>query len=280
MENTSSTPQWSDVEPKKTEEKLSSQEQVAIIATTAKKVAEPANVVTTPRPQGLRAVEETGIVSLSSIDDQLHYARRLLAEQMVSDTFKKPEQVVIGIQMCKELGIPVLLGLKMMYVIKGRPSLFGDGPLSLCYRAGEVAKIREFFVNEKGEEISFANKNLKDEAWGSVTQVWRKGDELMQEDFFTKLDLERAELDTSKFGKKEVWEKFERNMMRYKARAMALKTKFPHLLSGVNIAEYHDHVDPSNPEVNFNNPQTNLIAEIKKYGETQVEATAESGGAE
>ena len=58
------------------------------------------------------------------------------------------------------------------------------------------------------------------------------------------VELKLAGLDVSKYGKKDIWAKWERTMIRYKARSMALRSKFADLLAGIHIAEYDDHTAP------------------------------------
>lgn len=194
-------------------------------------------------------LKSNGGMSLVSLSDQLAFAQRLMTEKMISNTFETPQQVVIGIQYAKALGIEPIVGLKMMYVVGGKPSLYSEGPLALCQRQPCFGSIEEFFIDEEGQKICFENKNLKSKVWGSVTRVWRKDDPRAQEDYFTLEDLARAKLDVNKYGKKDVWAKFERIMMRYKARTMALKSKFADLIGGIPIAEYDDHFSPETPDV-------------------------------
>lgn len=192
------------------------------------------------KPKGL-SVNNDGLMTLGSLEDQFAFAQRLITEGMISSTFKTPQQVVLGLQYAKSIKLEPMIALKMMYVVKGRPCLYGEGPLALCQKDGAVASIREFFINEKFEEICMANKNLRDPVFGAVTMIARKGDPAVQEDYFTLDDMERGQLNFDKYGKKDVWIKFERNMLRYKARSLALKTKFADLIAGIAIAEHDYH---------------------------------------
>lgn len=226
-------------------------------------------------PQKSLETTSTGKLSLASLDDQKAFAMRMIADKMISDTFKTPQQVIIGIQYSKAMNLEPIVGLRMMYVVNGKPSLYGEGPLALCYRADQVAQIREFFIDEEGEEICFSKKNLKSKVWGSVTQVWRKGDELMQEDTFTLDDMKRAKMDITDKGRKTVWEKYERLMMRYKARSIALRTKFPDLIAGIPIAEYNDNFSPETPEIKEVPNESELNSVYLGKNENQEPASAE-----
>jgi len=188
--------------------------------------------------------DEGGQLNLVSLDEQLAFADRLIKNKMISTSFETPAQVLIGIQYAKALGMEIVPALKCMYVLNGQPCLYGDGPLSLIQRSGLVEGYKEFFIDESGEEICFANKNLQKEVYASVCRIKRKGDSEWQEDCFSLDDLKQSGINMSYAKEKLVWQKFRRNMMRYKARSMALKSKFADLLQGFGIAEYDYHSDP------------------------------------
>lgn len=194
------------------------------------------------------ATRPTGQLKLGSVEEQFAFAQRLIELKMISETFTAPAQVVIGIQWAISMRLEPVTALNLMYVIRGRPSLWGDGPLMMCQRNGELCDIEEFFVDKDGKRISVENKNLSAPAWGAVCRVWRKGHVVPQEDFFSLEDMRRAKVDVNKHGKKETWAKYERIMLRYRARSLALKTKFADCLQGVDIAEYHHNFTPELPE--------------------------------
>lgn len=213
------------------------------------KVAEtPSQKVVVPAPRKLQTIE-SGQVALQSLDDQLAFAKTLIDQRMVSKSFETPAQVVIGIQYLKEINLPVVSGLRLLYVVNSRPCLFSEGPLMLVQRSKAFKSIQEFFFDENGEQICFEKKNLKAKVFGALTRVWRQGDENPQEDYFTLDDLEVAKLDVGKHGPKEVWVKWQRLMMRYKARSPALKSKFADVIGGVPIAEYDEDFSPEVQEV-------------------------------
>jgi len=215
-------------------------------------------------------VDKSGELSLTALNDQLAFAKRLIAEEMISNTFKNPHQVLLGIQYSKALNLPALIGLRMMYVVKGKPSLYAEGPLSLCQRSPVFEGIEELFLDAKGNIICVTNKNLNAKVYASVTRVKRKGDPAWQEDYFTLDDLKQAGLDFSSKGKKETWLKWERIMLRYKARSIALRSKFADCLAGMNIAEYHDSFSPEVPEIVVE--ENSLVKELNdKYLKEQEE---------
>lgn len=219
----------------------------------------------TPHNQGAPSLstDQTGKFNLDSLDSQLGFARSIMKQGLISSTFTTPQQVVIGIQWAIAMRMNVMTALRMMYVVNGRPCLWGDGPLSLVQQSGKVEGFEEFWIDEKGKRICFQNKNLRERPWASVCRIKRRGDSEWQEDFFSLIDLEKSGLSKKKNGgKKETWDKFERLMMRYKARAMALKSKFADIINGMEIAEYHHHQSPAIGAVSDKDAKSNIASEF------------------
>ncbi len=218
------------------------------------------------------SINEQGLMTLGTLAEQMAFAKNLMQQGMVSNSFKTPQQVVLGIQYSKALGIDAIKGLKMMYVVNGRPCLYGEGPLLLCQSSGLMTDIEEFYLNEKMERICVGNKNLKDIVYAAVTRVERKGHGSVQEDYFTLDDLAAAGIDQGKNGRKEVWDKWERIMLRYKARALALRTKFADCIGGVPMAEYDEHFNPDMPDIIVGKPKNEAKEALEKaYGEAKAD---------
>ena len=195
-----------------------------------------------PIKKNVLAVDDGGKFKLTTLEAQLTLADKLLKQGLISSTFKSVQDVVIGMQYALELGLKPLTALNNIYVIKGKPTLWGDGPLMAIRAKGMLKDIREFYVDENSVEICFENKNLNAKYYAAVTQVWRVGEEHMQQDYFTVDDIELSDIDKSYGKKKATWQSYERSMMRYKGRTKALKSKFGDLLNGVDIAEYHHNI--------------------------------------
>lgn len=192
---------------------------------------------------------DDGVLALASIEQQVRFAATLIKNSMISSSFKNPNQVVIGMQYLKELNMPVVAGMRLLYVVNNRPCLYSEGPLMLVQRTKKFESIEEFFIDEDGERISFTAKNLKKQVYASITRVQRIGDPNVQEDYFTLDDLDAAGLEVGKNGPKDVWLKWKRLMMRYKARAIALRSKFADVIGGIPVAEYDEHFSPEIPQI-------------------------------
>lgn len=217
-------------------------------------VAPPGTEVKEKKEKAQLVTKDSGQFALTTLNDQLSFAQRVIDEGMISETFKTAAQVVLGFQYAKALGMNEMLALKMMYVVNGKPCLYSEGPLALAQRSKSFWKINEYYVDEAGKKIEGPKKDLA--IFGSVTELWRVGDDAPQVDWFTLDDMKTAGLDQNKWGKKEVWAKWERIMLRYKARTLALRSKFADSLAGIPIAEYDFHFTPNLPEVNISGKTT------------------------
>lgn len=200
---------------------------------------------------------ETGSFDLTNLSSQLTFAQSLLSNGVVSDTFKTPQQIVIGIQYAISMKLEVIPALRQMFVLNGVPNLFGDGPLMMVQKTGKLESIKEYFVDNEFNEICVKNKNLNKEVYAAVCRVKRVGDNQIQEDFFSVDNMNEAGTNLTNRGEKLTWRKYRRIMMRYRARTMALKSKFADLMNGIEVSEYMHNYTPEVPEIN--NPEQKEI---------------------
>jgi hypothetical protein len=135
----------------------------------------------------------------------------------------------------RSLNLPDV-AIRQVAVIDGTPSLFGDLPLSLVQRSGDLVKFKEYWFDKAYTIINFENKNLHEEVFGAVCFVQRKGGDI--ENFsFTLDDAKIAKLYPCENPKKP-WAKYPKMMLRYRARSIALKSQFADTINGVGIMEY------------------------------------------
>jgi hypothetical protein len=147
---------------------------------------------------------------------------------MLPKSYNEPGQVVVAMRFAKEIGLPAgLVALRQIAVINGTPSLWGDLPLALCYKSGKLAFIREEFGTSPKEGLTC-----------KVT-VRREGEEIDHVTTFSQFDA-----DTAGLWGRNVWKSYPKDMLKYKARARALKDKFPDVLAGAAIAEHDFDIIP------------------------------------
>jgi hypothetical protein len=128
--------------------------------------------------------------------------------------------VVVALQLGAELGLQPMQSLQCIANINGNPSVWGDGALGLVMSSGLLEKIKE-------DDFETIKANKK-----AVCIVKRKGDPEEKKVTFSYEDAEKAGIFT-----RGVWKTYPYRMAMMRARAFALRDKFPDVLKGLKIAE-------------------------------------------
>jgi hypothetical protein len=140
---------------------------------------------------------------------------------------------MVAIQCGLEIGLPPMQALQTIAVIKGRPSLFGDGALALAMAHHLWGGIEETHVAETNT---------------AVCKVWRfirRDDKTPKLTLrtFSEEDARRAKL----WGKDGPWTAYPKRMLQMRARSFALRDAFPDALRGVGISEEVSDYQPMKP---------------------------------
>lgn len=182
---------------------------------------------------------------LNTMDEALRFAEIAAKTDMVPESYKKkPYDVFIAIQMGAELGLPPILALQSIAVIKGQPSLWGDGLLAVVKSHPDCIDIIE-----------------KREGNKATCTVKRRNCEPVTREF-TVEDATRAGLwggrakDQSKRGLSP-WALYPYRMLQMRARSWALRDAFADVLMGFRTSdEAEDFVgdDPVQGEIVDSHP--------------------------
>lgn len=166
-------------------------------------------------------------------------ALQMLKGGMVPKGYNTVEKIITAWNLAASLKLAPALAIRNIAVIEGSPSLFGDLPLALVQRSGELVFFEEFLFDAQYKKLSFENKNLDVEVYGAVCIMQRKGQE--KHSFsFTVEDAKTAGLwnRKSQSGGLMPWSAYPKVMLIRRARSMAIKSEFAHVLSGAAITEY------------------------------------------
>ena len=125
-----------------------------------------------------------------------------------------PYKIFAALMLGDELGLKPMQALRSIFVVNGKPALYGDAQLGLAMNTGELEDIKEFFDNENN-----AHCIVKRRGYSAVERIYT------QEDKKHNANNGNA-----------VWKAHERRMMQMRARAFALRDSFADILSGI----YHD----------------------------------------
>ena len=190
---------------------------------------------------------ERGIV-LSSLGDMRQFAELVLQSKLAPRDFTDVASVIIAIQYGAELGLTPMAALQGVAVINGKPSVYGDSALAVCYGTGLVEGFDEFFEGT-GDKFK------------AVCVVTRKGLENPKRSEFSVEDAKRAKL----WGKSGPWTQYPKRMLQMRARSFALRDSFSDALKGVILAEEaQDYPTDSGASQGSSGPQRAPKLDLKK----------------
>lgn len=207
----------------------------------------------------------SGMLVGKTMDEQWRLATAYCRSGILPKGYDKPEKVFTAFQFCYELGLKPLTGIRQIAVVNGTPSLFGDLPLSLVQSSGKLEYIKEFFLDEKGEVISLANKNLHKFPSVAVCVTKRKGSPNEVTTAFSVQDAQTAGL----WKKAGPWSSYPKRMLQMRARGQNIKDNFADVISGAAIGEYdynltQDFVPANNVVVS---PDGRIVREVSQHEE-------------
>lgn len=180
---------------------------------------------------------DNGVYSLNSAHEQLTYAKYLIDNQLVSNTFTKPSQLLIAIQLCKDLQLPNS-ALANFYVIGGKPAIYGDVLIGLVMGSGVIEGKKVSYFDEAGETIKRPKKGQV--IFGCEVEYKRRGFDEYVGAFYTMDD--KASSKTTN----PTWIKYGVDMLWRRADVRAIKMIAPDTLKGIEVAEYlEDITDPT-----------------------------------
>ena len=127
-------------------------------------------------------------------------------------------------QMGAEVGLAPMAAMQNIAVVNGRPSIWGDAMLAICM-ASKSFDHSNFSETLEGLQGS--------DDWAAVCEVSRYGREQPVRVRFSVADAKQAGL----WLKQGPWSQFPQRMLKYRARAFALRDCFPDLLRGFHSTE-------------------------------------------
>ncbi len=205
-------------------------------------------------------LDDRGRVIAKNNSELLRYCGAMVMAGAVPKWFDTPQKLFGALMFARSLNLPDA-AIRNIANIHGVMSIFGDLPLSLVQSSGLLSGFKEQWFDKDYEVICFENKNLTAEAFGAVSFMSRNEEEI-QSFSFTIDDARKAGLyPASKAGMP--WDKYTKIMMRYKARAIGLKSLFADKINGVSILEYDlDTNDPT--EAKDVTPEQGLAEALNK----------------
>lgn len=195
-------------------------------------------------------------------DEAMAIATRISASSLIPKVYQgKPNDVFACMLWCHTLGMPLMQGLQSIAVINGRPSLFGDGLLAVVMSSGKLEDFKETIETDSNGDIV------------ATCTVKRKGITAPVTWSFSMHDAKTAGL-LSKVGP---WQQYPRRMLQMRARAFALRSAFPDVLSGMASAEeMQDVEDTAKDSPTVDEPARKMPARKPKNAEPADVVDAET----
>lgn len=156
-----------------------------------------------------------------TLDEAIRFAELIAKTDLVPQQFKgKPGNILVAIQMGLDLGLAPMQALQNIYIVNGRPTVWGDAMLALVKGHRDCEDIQE-------DDVETIRENKK-----AICKVKRRGQAWVTRNF-SQEDALKATL----WGKAGPWKQYPERMLQMRARSWALRDSFPDALKGIQMKE-------------------------------------------
>lgn len=176
-------------------------------------------------------LSETGEIQAETVNQLAQSVRAYRKAGLLPKHLETDAMAIGAIMFCRQLGVPPLIGIGQVACIHGKFSAYGSLFTALAQRDPDFGYDEVFYLDEKQDKICAENKNLNNPAWACVVRTQKKGSPFILETVFTMDDAKKAGI------VRNVWDKYPRDMLRWKCLARAYRTLYPAALNGVMMAE-------------------------------------------
>ncbi len=154
-----------------------------------------------------------------NLGEAMELAKVMANSDIVPNEFrKKPENILIAIQLGAEVGLAPMQALQNIYVVNGKPAMWGDAVLGLIKGSGLLEDFEETF-DEKAQKATCRSRRKDNKS--DVIRI------------FGLEDAKKAGL----WGKQGPWTNYPNRMLQMRARSWNLRDNFPDVLKGLNVRE-------------------------------------------
>lgn len=177
-------------------------------------------IIKQEKPQiGISGYSGSKSLMPNTIEEAYRIATAFSKSNFIPQAYRgKPDDAFAAINLGMEVGLPPMRSLQSIAVVNGTPCVYGDAQLALVRASGKLVFFEESYEGVEGQD-DFA----------AICKLQREGDQEVTIEKFTVADAKKANLWT----KQGTWKTHPKRMMRYKARAFALRDKFADVLLGL-----------------------------------------------
>jgi len=192
--------------------------------------------------------------SLFAPDNMTHYSElavKLANTNLVADCYKgKPHDLFVAMAFGYKMGFSVEQSIQDIVVINGRPCMYGDTLLAKVMTHPDFEDIIEEPLLDNNDIVGY-KCTVKRKGMADYTKI------------FTLKMAQKARL----LGRKGPWTDYPDRMLQMRARAFAIRDRFPDAVKGIGVAEeQRDIIDAEYTEQTTSRTET-LKNEIQKSEE-------------
>lgn len=160
---------------------------------------------------------ETFSLVPTTLDEAMRYAEIMAKSSVVPKDYQnKPGDILVAVQMGAEVGLKPIQALQNISVINGRPAIWGDAALALVKSNPLCVDIIETYDDKEKIARCVAKRKGKSDVIGE----------------FSYEEAKKAGLIS-----RETYQKYEKRMIKMRARSYALRDQFTDVLKGLILAE-------------------------------------------
>lgn len=183
---------------------------------------------TEPRQEKAPVISGARGLKLQSLDDMWRFALCAVNSGIYKD-ISSPEVAVIKIQAGLELGLTPVWALTNIFVVNGKPTVYGDAFLGIVLAHRECEDVVETMEGEGDKLTAVCEARRR----GRVPVVRR----------FSVSDAKKASL----WGKAGPWTQYPSRMLQMRARAFACRDAFADALRGLGVREELEGITEPKP---------------------------------
>ena len=165
-------------------------------------------------------------LTFANLDELWRFCQAVVNSGQFGKEINTPEVALIRLQAGMELGLSPIWSLVNIFVIAGRPTVYGDALLGIVRAHRDFADIRETLQGEGDDMVA-------------ICEIDRKGQSTTARRFSVK-DAKRAGL----WGKSGPWASYPTRMLQMRARAWACRDAFADALRGLGVSEEVRDIEP------------------------------------
>lgn len=190
---------------------------------------------------------ETFSLRPRTFEEAFRFANLIAESDLIPKEFqKRPANVLVAVQLGMELGVSPMQALQSIYVINGRPAIFGDLLPAIVLASGLLEQL-----DEVGDDKQ-ASCTVKRKGFAPISRT------------FSMAEAEKAGLP----NRNPTYKAYPKRMLAMRARAYAFRDMFADILKGVAIREDIEDVEERDvtPQEPIKTPKA--LAEPAPSGET------------